>query len=105
MKVPVTVNSNSKYGKQKTAQYFSCNFLHICLLHYLHYFDFLSSRRITLSHTLFYPFFFYVFSWFFDQATDEENKKAAKKKKGMLSRIAGYLSFRKKGTVEVRIEK
>ena len=47
----------------------------------------------------------YVFSWFFDQATDEENKKAAKKKKGMLSRIAGYLSFRKKGTVEVRNEK
>ena len=64
----------------------------------------MKKRTISTSNGQAQQFDFYAYSWFFDQATDEENKKAAKKKKGMLSRIAGYLSFRKKGTVEVKID-
>ena len=39
--------------------------------------------------------------WFFDQATDDLNKRIAQKKKGMLSKIASFLTFKKKGSKEV----
>ena len=43
----------------------------------------------------------FFFRWFFDQATDDLNKRIAQKKKGMLSKIASFLTFKKKGSKEV----
>ena len=43
----------------------------------------------------------FLFRWFFDQATDDLNKRIAQKKKGMLSKIASFLTFKKKGSKEV----
>ena len=51
--------------------------------------------------TLIHKLLLFFFRWFFDQATDDLNKRIAQKKKGMLSKIASFLTFKKKGSKEV----
>ena len=61
---------------------------------------FLNNNHKNYLFTLIHKLLFF-FRWFFDQATDDLNKRIAQKKKGMLSKIASFLTFKKKGSKEV----